>query len=219
MMMKIDTLLPGLIKASFSDHDSVKVVHCIQICGSITWRTGLTFKKLYTFTCCYVIDMRLCRRKGRKKIFCFPLKIVELEGWEILKVERKSSIGIRLTQVKCNVYSNTFEYKITTDIEAWGLLGPTSQTSHIYETLYSWRSIINTYIRGIITKFFWYFRFFSPLVTKHTLMLSLFSDVRAFRALDCKSCDSTLCINYHFFYYQRVCDITFSEVSSLAKQN
>lgn len=90
--------------------------------------------------------MRLCRRKGRKKIFRFPLKIVELEDWEILKVERKSTIGIRLTQVEYNVYSNIFEHKITTDIEMALLgredfyrlrsffrsIGPTSQTRHIF---------------------------------------------------------------------------------------
>lgn len=161
--------------------------------------------------------MLLCRRKGRKKIFCFRLKIVELEDWEILKVERKSTIGIRLTQVEYNVYSNIFEYRITTDIEAWWLLQASpffeidrpnfTNPLHFLQLIFCRRSIINMYIRGVIRKFFWCFRFFSPLVGKHTLMLSLFSDVRAFRALDCKSCDSTLYIDYHFSIISEFADV------------
>lgn len=109
MIMKIDTILRGLLKASFSDHDSVKAAQGFNFQEAL-------YLHLLLRQCVCVVET------GRKKIFRFPLKIVELEDWEILKVERKSNIGIRLTQVEYNVYSNIFEYRITTGIEAWWLL-------------------------------------------------------------------------------------------------
>lgn len=109
MMLKIDTIWRGLLKASFSDYDSAKAAQGFNFQAAL-------YLHLLLRQCVCVVET------GRKKIFRFPLKIVELEDWEILKVERKSTIGIRLTQVEYNVYSNIFEYRITTGIEAWWLL-------------------------------------------------------------------------------------------------
>ena len=61
MLMKIDTILRGLLKASFSDHDSVKAVFFVSVIRKFA-DTNLLLSVFFLFRSFCYISIRVSRK-------------------------------------------------------------------------------------------------------------------------------------------------------------